>query len=333
MKRLLFVLLPLLCWFDGFAQDAIPMPGNRAEAFVAATPGYRFHSDFWMNLHHYLYGITGGGPFDRSGYAEENAACFAEQSSTSGWADAKDFYREHLGGHQHRGGALRAIRYQINTLGTAASTDSVVVAAFAHLQAAAPAYRACLWDTHDARNRAVVGELVTMLVQHARPLQDQLSNYYYDAWPQDLVVDLAAYTDFAGANTESGPGLADHMMLSSAKAAGQGFGGLETLLHEASHIMFGPRHGAIARSLQGASAELDIRSPRGLWHALSFHTSGWVVQRAAEANGIAYTPYWLEQGLFSDFVSPIEIHWQAYLDGTATMDEAITNLLRALAEE
>lgn len=316
------------------AQAPIPAPGNRAGAFVASTPGYRFHSDFWVNLHQYLYGIGGGGPEERAGFEAENEACVdrLDAETRQSWQAALTYYRADLGALPHRRGTLRALRYRLTTLGRFASDDPTVGEALVHLEAAAPAYRACLWDAHDARNRARIGEWVDLLVRYARPLQDRLSEVYRDAWPRDLVVDVVSYADFAGANTETGPGLVDHLMIAATDAPA-GFADLETLLHEPGHIVLGPFHGAVADALRTAAEEGGGRPPRGLWHAILFHTAGEFVREVAAREGEDHTPHWIEGGLFADYRHAVEAHWQPYLDGEAELEAAARALLRSLADD
>lgn len=310
--------------------------GNRDVAFVAATPGYKFHSDFWLNLHQYLYGITGGGPENRTGFDEENAACFLSLDETHAepWRAAVRYYKEHIATRENRRDPLmEAIRYKLNNLGTYYHANPQLADVLRLLERAALAYWVCLWDQHDARNRALIGELVTMLARYARPLQDELSTYYRAGWPASVSVDVVSYVSFAAANTTSRPGLVDHIMVASAQGGMERFDGLETLLHEASHLMFGARHGAVTRALWAAADSLDVDMPRGgLWHAISFHTSGTVVQDVAAAQGVEYEPYWLRTGIFTQFEAAIRQHWQPYLDGQVDLDEAALCLIRALTQ-
>ena len=332
--RITYALIGLLATApapDADAQHALPVMGNRDLSFVAATPGYRFYSDFWLNLHTYLYGITGGGPDERAGFEEENQECFAELDAelAKSWRAAVVFYHKNLAQLWHRGGTMREIRYRLTTLGDSISPDPVADAAIAHLVVAAPAYQECLWRRHDVRNREAISDLVMMVVLYAPAAQERLSVYYRAGWPEGVNVDVAAYTDYAGANTESGPGLADHVMLASASSETRGFSGLELLLHEVSHIVYGPRHGAVSRSLRAAAASLEAQLPRELWHAISFYTSGIVVEEAAAAGGTEYTAYRERHDVYPEYTSVLDEHWKSYLDGEIGLDEAARRVIAA----
>ncbi|MDX1421157.1 MAG: hypothetical protein R3181_14425 [Rubricoccaceae bacterium] len=332
---LLGVVLVLGAAWPCQAQEAIPLMGNRDQALVAATPGYRFYSDFWTNLHQYLYGIGGGGPEEGAGFAEEVASCIdalgAERAGP--WREAVAYYRETLGALPHRRGFMRAVRYRLSTLGRHASDDPRMPLVLGHLRAAAPAYRACLWDLHDTRNRARIGDWVSMLVRYAPPLQRRLSIAYRGPWPGDLAVDVVSYVSYATADTETGIGLVDHVMVASTMEDPTGFSALETLLHEPGHILFGPFHGTLSRTLQEAADQLGVEPPDWLWHAIMFYTSGELVRELAASQGVDYTPYWIEHALAPEYEAPIREHWQPYLDGEVDMMRAALDLVRATTSE
>lgn len=114
-------------------------------------------------------------------------------------------------------------------------------------------------------------------------------------------MDVVSYVSFAKANTTGGPGRVDHILIASGQGGIDGFDSLETLLHEASHIMFGARHGAVTDALRAAGEE--------------------------------YEPCWLRNDLFTSYQQAIREHWEAYLDGDAELEEVTARLVRELATE
>lgn len=308
------------------AQEAIPAMGNRALSFVASTPEARFYSDFWLNLHDYLYGRV------REGLPEEGADCIAAlpEAESGAWRAVEAFYEAEMPDRHHRRDPLiRAIRYRL--AGTAREHDPLADSTLVILAAAAPAYRACLWDTHDTRNRERIAELLRVVLVHGPTLRYYLERVYRADWPAGLVVDLAPYAAFA--NTSEGRGEEPHTMLSNTHPNLIGWSGLEILFHEGSHSMFNARHGEVARALSAASAETGVELPDQLWHAISFHTSGRIVQEMAAAEGDEYTPYYVRRGIFPDLQPVLEAHWEPYLYRQATMDEAALAVVRALGAE
>ena len=326
--------MPLLCLalvvgttWTCHAQEAIPSMGNRELSFVASTPEARFYSDFWLNLHDYLYGRV------REGLPEEEPGCIAAlpEAERGPWRTAEAYYEAEMPDRHHRRDPLiRAIRHRL--AGTATEHAPIADSTLAILTAAAPAYRACLWEIHDNRNRERIAELLRLVVVHGPTLRYYLEQVYQADWPEDgLVVDLAPYAAFA--NTSGGRGAEPHTMLSNTHPNLLGWSGLEILFHEGSHTMFGARHGEIARALSTASAETGVEPPGQLWHAISFHTSGLIVQEMAAAEGVQYTPYYIRRGIFSDLQPILEAQWEPYIYRKATMDEAALAVMRALGAE
>ncbi|MDX1530741.1 MAG: hypothetical protein R3362_04375 [Rhodothermales bacterium] len=333
--------LPLLATFGlliGAAQaQPAPLPavGQAAASRVASTPGYDFHSDFWLNLHDYLYGVVGGGPGDAA-LPEEGTDCLAalpaEQAAP--WNEALAFYRDAMAERHHRRDPLvRTLRYRLSGL-VPGEPEAEFEALMDLLRGAAPAYRACLWDAHDARNRARVDELVALLERHARPIQQALAEAYRSPWPEAVRADVVSFSNYAGASTASGPGLPPHTMFSSTDPDTGGLSGLELLLHEASHAMFGPRHGAVSEAFHAAADAQQRPMPSGLWHAVSFYTSGEAVREAAAEAGLTYEPYALRVGLFErafeGYLDPLRQHWQPYLDGAVSLEEAALGVIGAI---
>jgi hypothetical protein len=307
--------------------------GNRERSLVASTPEATFYSDFWLNLHDYLYGRVGGGPGEKR-IPEEGTACIAAlpEAERDAWRAAEAYYEAEMPDRHHRTDSLvRAIRHRLAVIAT--EHTPLVDATLTLLSEAAPAYQACLWEVHDARNRERIGEMLRVVVPHGPALRDRLERTYQDDWPAGIVVDVTSYASAAGANTTSGPGEVPHMMISNTDPDLVGWCGLELLFHEGSHVMFGNRHGEVARAVIRASEAAGIARPPALWHALSFHTSGRIVQEMASAEGSAYTPYYRRRGIFADFVPVFEEHWNPYLDGEVTMDEAASAVVRAFGAE
>lgn len=308
------------------AQEAIPSMGNRELSFVASAPEARFYSDFWLNLHDYLYGRV------REGLPEEKSDCISAlpDAERGPWRAAEAYYEAEMPDRHHRRDPLiRAIRQRF--AGTAIEHAPIADSALAILTAAAPAYRACLWETHDTRNRERIAELMSLLLVQGPTLRNYLERAYQAEWPEGLIVDLAPYAAFA--NTSGGPGVEPHTMLSNTHPNLNGWSGLEILFHEGSHTMFSTRSGAVGRALSTASAESGVKPPGQLWHAISFHTSGRIVQEMAAAEGVQYTPYYIRRGIFSDLQPVLEAHWEPYLYRQATMDEAALAIMHALGSE
>ncbi len=313
------------------AQQPAAAGTDRPDAFVAATRAFAFHSDPRLNLHDFLvWRLASEEPVDPA------PECLSGQLD----ADREAFERAlaHYGetltdrnpGH---GRLMLALRYElVGYPRVDVLPDSATAPTLERLEAALPTYRACWWERHDSRNREWIAEAVPLLIAHEDALRARLAESYRAEWGERIPVDVAGYVN--GANTVVNP---DHIVITSADPAYEGYGALEMLFHEASHTLLGPRAGgAIPEALEAASREVGLgRTPRGLWHVVLFYTAGRVTQNLLAERGISgYRPYVYREGLFDrvwpEYREPLETHWEAYLDGRVGMKEAARRLLAAL---
>lgn len=203
-----------------------------------------------------------------------------------------------------------------------------------HLEAAVPAYEACWWSDHDARNRAWIALAVELLADHEDPLRARHAHLYGAEFTGPLPVDVVGYVSSAGAGTVVNP---DHILVSSADPRHAGEAALEIIFHEASHTLLGPGTGAVWAALAGADVPDAGRLVHEVWHPVLFYITGKAVAERLAADGSGeYEPYLYRTGLLDQawpgFREPLENHWQLYLDGTVDLNEAAHRLLEAVRE-
>jgi polyhydroxybutyrate depolymerase len=203
-----------------------------------------------------------------------------------------------------------------------------------HLESAAPAYKACWWPDHDARNRAWIAAVVGFLAEHGDALRSRHAQLYGADWAEPLPVDVVGYVSPAGAGTVVNP---DHILVSSADPRHAGEAALEIVFHEASHTLLGPGHGLVWTALAGADVPGAERLARQLWHPVLFYTTGKAVaERLSGHRGDEYEPYIYRTGLLDrawpHLRTPLEEHWQPYVDGTVDLEEAARRLLEAVRD-
>lgn len=314
-------------WTPALAQENT-MP-DREAAFVAATHAFRFHSDARLNLHDLLVWRLVS---DEA--VEPRPSCLADlpDEEREAFRAAEAFYQARLGlDAPDRGDVILDLRFHlIGDPDVDIAPDSVVSGAVGHLDAALPAYEACWWDDHDARNRRWIAEMLPRVRAHEDAITPRLSQLFQEDWTLPMAVDVAGYASRNGANTIVNP---DHVLISGVQGAHEGFSGMEILFHEASHSLVHPRFGAVAEALSEASRDAGLaRPPSQLWHVLLFYTTGRVVEARLEESGAGpYEPYLYSEGLFDrawpEYRAPVETWWQPYIDGEATMMEAMTGLI------
>lgn len=317
---------------DGAAQEPDGAAPDRADAFVASTRVFSFHSDPRVNLHDMLlWRLSSAEPVDA------RPECLASLAARErrGFEEAAAFYEERLSESvRDRGDVILDLRFHlVGHPGVDIAPDSAVAAAVRRLDAALPAYRACWWPDHDARNRRWIGDVIPRVIAFEDSTAARLSRHYRGDWELPIAVDAAGWGGARRAHTILNP---DHVLISAAPGIFEGKAALEILFHEASHTLVAPRHGAVARALAAAAREEGLeRPPPELWHVLIFYTTGHVVRTlVAERDGAEYEPYIYATGLFDRawprLREPVERHWRPYLEGRIGMEEAARRLVRAV---
>ena len=325
----------------GAARERLQLstPGR---SFAQADSPFRFHSRFWVNLHHFAYeqALLTAEPARPRGTSGAVAALDGlDDEEKAAWNRLLDHYRQELIDRDllFNGYLVRldwALGRLDETSDEGALVESGVDSVLAELlTAAAPGYRRDTWPVHDAANRGWIDE-VSPLVSRYVALGGQLAEAYRSHWPREPIeVDVIVFANWAGAYTTTDP---NHIRISSSLEANRSLGGLEGVFHEASHTMVGGRRGAVAEGIRRESERLDIEPPPRLWHAILFYTTGERVAKMLEQDGVeGFVPFAVAYGLWERgewpaYRTALEAHWQPYLDGRATFEEALAGTVSAL---
>lgn len=317
----------LLAWGALYAT-AYALP-ERSSVEVARTTSFVFYSDALINLHDFLVWNA------RSRESVEPAAeCLARQAAIPRAAFAAALAHYQVFARPSGDRLLLALRYRLAGYGDLGLADPAAVeAAMERLAPAATVYAHCWWPAHDARNRRWIAQLQPLLDTHGPALHARLATLYGKAPARPLPVDVVGYGSFSGADSVTDP---DHLLVSSLRPSNQGHAALEIVFHEASHTLFGPRiEGPLWQALQAAARDRHVTLPADFWHALLFRTTGDAVRAQLSTVGIDYLPYIDSQGLFErswgGFRTPLERHWQPYLDGKLSRADALSRLVEAFA--
>jgi hypothetical protein len=195
----------------------------------------------------------------------------------------------------------------------------VDAALIATLERAAPVYRRLWWPRHDSANRKWMARMRELLALHGDSMAAWESRAFRKAWSTTPVrVDVAPYTNWAGAYTTEGP---PHITVSSENVAGQDDQGFEILFHEVLHTMDDSLRSALVAAFRSSGKT----PPRDMTHTFIFYTAGALTQRAIPGH-MTYGEKNRLWGRVPDFRRALPLLqriWQPYLDGKATFDEAI----------
>jgi hypothetical protein len=307
---------------------------NQAQAM------FEFQSDAWMNLHHLLYeeALRRYPQRDGSRMASLLGPTRLTPDELAAWDAAVSYYdREFIAqGRDLLGDAgLRQVKLALTQqAGQPQLGEPVPQALREVLQRAAPVYSAHWWPAHDAANRQVIASLTAPLQKYGPRLQRDLLAAYAGGWPGGaqarVRVDVVFYANWEGAYSFTTPAQVTLASIPDERAAG--WRKLEMLLHETSHTLFAKLGADIT-----AAAQRLGREPGELWHATLYFTTGEIVRRTLEQDGITdYVPLAYQNGLFaadsewSLYARALEKHWQPYLSGSKDYESSLIGLVDAM---
>jgi len=286
---------------------------------------YHLQSNAWVNLHQRLmYEARFGDVPPLEGLSGDEAAT---------WKAAVDAYRAWLGKRSPiMDSELIALNKSLSETRGGRAPKGIPDAAAKALLPAMPLYGKEQWAADDRANRFWISVAQPLLASAASELIAAHERAYGVPFPKRIRVDVVSYGWEFGAYTV-GDGEAVHAVIQSTDPGSQGFAALEALMHEPSHGIVEPDHGAIGADLARAAAELKVQPPYNLWHALLFYTSGELTRRALAARGVPnYTPV-IQVGMFDrqfkGFREAFDAHWRAWLDGKTTREEAMRQIVLA----
>jgi hypothetical protein len=292
-----------------------------ATAFPSAQqkPLFTFHSNAWLNLHHYVRAAARGGPAP-TGLTED------EQTQ---WAAGVEFYKPYAARDVLRDDGMVAIASALRGAEGKNTLDGIAIdpALKSMLERLMPIYRTHWWPQHDRANREWITAIVPLVERHGAAISQSLLRTYGTTWPAEpMHVDLSVVAGPVG-----GFSVNNHITISSSDPSYRGYAGLEMVFHEASHGL--GLFPVLIQPLDRAAAEQKVTLPPQLWHAVLFYTAGEMTMRELKARGIDYSPY--ANAAFYDNMcrlgcfAKIAEHWTPHLDGKRSIADALLALVAA----
>jgi hypothetical protein len=295
---------------------------------------FEFHSDFWVNLHHFLY-VTARA---RAGLDATRSAVTSALSDTAGfgalsraqqdaWNDALAYYGRAVASRDILfDSSLVAVNDRLAELETATTvggTTNLDPGIAAALDRAAPVYRALWWPRHDASNRRWTARAVAVLAEHGDAAARAEAGAFHHSWPATSVrVDVSAYTNWAGAYTTEYPSHVNVRSTDTPPSDGPTI--FETLFHEVLHTMDDSLFAVLRTSFRASGK----RWPRDPTHPFIFYTAGEVTRRLfpghvpfAEQVGM-----WTRNPDFARMLPLLRAHWQPCLDARGSLEEAMRRI-------
>ena len=282
-----------------------------------SKPLFAFHSNPWLNLHHFVRAAARGGP----------APTVLSDEESRPWAEGVEFYKQYAARDLLLDAGMVDVKSALRGAEGKPSLDGIEIDAAlkATLERLMPIYRRRWWPEHDRTNRAWIAAVQPLLDRHGTALSQALTRTYETTWPSDPVpVDVSVTAGPNGAYTTGPP---THVTMSSTDRSLQGLASLEMLFHESSHS---PVSNLFLR-VREAATEQNVPVPPQLWHAVLFYTAGELTSRELTANGVAYSAY-ADQGLYTNLCGAgcrekIAEHWTPRLDGKRSVGDSLSALV------
>jgi hypothetical protein len=299
-------------------------PAAAGQERVTTQAGLDFYSSFWVNLHHRLHADARDGKnrVDVTGWPAEDRTV---------WATAIEFYARDLAHRDLRTGTgMTIISGKLSGAG-----DSIAALGLSEdhqrvLEAAAAVYRRHQWPHDDRANRAWITDVTSRFERIRTRVVPRLEAFYRLPWYSDAQrarIDIVYVGNARGGYTWTYPEV--HTVIDAADATYQGWLGVEMTLHEASHGRMDAFTAALDSALRAAKKEEGI-----LWHTVQFFVVGEIMKRTLAADGVAFTSYLYQTGLFdrawAQYKPHVESIMGAWLDGHLEWNDAIVKLAAAI---
>jgi hypothetical protein len=283
---------------------------------------FTFHSNAWLNLHHYVRASARGGP-PPIGLTED------EQKQ---WAAGLEFYQPYAQRDVLLDDRMVAIKYALRGAEGKTHLDGIALnpSLKTMLERLMPVYQRRWWAGHDRGNREWIAAVQPLIDRHGAAISQALTRVYGVTWPKEPIhVDVSVTAGPVGAYTTGDP--TPHVVISSTDTGYRGYRALEMVFHESSHAL--GLFPVLIQPLDRAAAEQNVALPPQLWHAVLFYTAGEPTTRELTAHGIAHTPY-ADPNFYTRMCGAscrdtIAAHWTPHLDRTRSMQDALSTLVAA----
>lgn len=301
-------------------------------AEIASTPRFVFHSDPWVNLHHFLYHEARNTVLREEilrgrvrTYAADREVELSEEERAV-WEEVLETYAGYGREHLFFDETLFEIGVTVMHGPEAFPEGPQAEPAYAALRRVMPIYREHWWPRHDATNRERIAEVAGYLATYGEAMAERIAAGYGVAWPEPIRVDVTNYSGRHGAYTTGDP---NHIVLASPGDWFPGLLAVDVLFHEAGHTL--PFEDEILPRSEAAAAAAGV-DEGGVWHAFLFYVPS---QAAYEVLPEGHTPYaYAEDGpLAEGRMSRHEPYIRAALEGSDDLDEAFRSIHEARAAD
>jgi hypothetical protein len=275
MKRLAIVITVVMLLSPSFPS-----------AQSTTTSLFSFHSNPWLNLHHFIRVVARG----------VTANADLSPAERMAWDTGVQFYKPYGQRDVLFDEGMVKIAAVLHQAEGKSTLDGFDLDADLRrtLQQVMPVYQKYWWPEHDRTNREWIAAVQPLVDRHGAAIGQAIARAYNASWPSTPVaVDV---TNFAGQAGAFSTGNEPHVTVSSRDASYKGYAALEMVFHEGSHAW----DQLLIDGLDNAAKANNVMLPRQLWHFVLFYTAGELTTRELNARGInAYVMYAVKGDVYS----------------------------------
>jgi hypothetical protein len=159
--------------FAALFPTCVTVAQGPAQTTVTASERFGFHSDPWINLHHFLYQwarLDLGLSMGRVPASMPERASLTQLSSDErrDWSRGLEFYRDSVAGRNHFDAEMLLLKRDLMNLAgdPLARPPDRIKGIAAALSSAMPVYERTWWPDHDQANRTWIAALMPRLQKH-----------------------------------------------------------------------------------------------------------------------------------------------------------------------
>ena len=288
MRALAFTILIL------FTISVGALSAQQSSSIIDTSHYFVFHSNYWINLHHFLYQKANGSQqrkLQEDGntlvdIGEESIYNSLESADRSAYDAAVRYYQDSLADKSlfNLSGIRVVLQSQrSNQLSSAALPGDYIEI----MNRFSNVYAKHYWPLHESRNDLVMEKAINQIKSLETAAVPRLAQMAGLDWPDVKIrVDLTAYANYAGAYTPTRPRM--NIFISTLDPFATSTDFIETVFHEGSHVVF-TRESEFRSAIYFTSEKMGIEFPRSLWHAGQFYLCGRLIQDMLATRELEHT--------------------------------------------
>ncbi|MBK6446333.1 MAG: hypothetical protein IPF81_13860 [Bacteroidetes bacterium] len=305
---------------------------------IAETHYFEFHSNYMLNLHHFL--MQKGFKYKLASSEQEKTfdALFGTDASVSASETEKQnilkavvFYANNQANRNMLfDPEMTELKYALEEMNSVddLSASKIPAEVQTALKQADVYFQKNDWLAQDKRNRTFLLDKIETIRKIEEQTIAKCERVYQYKWNgKKFRIDLVDYATFFGAYTTTEPFV--NAVISSSDKRHEGSQGIEVNFHEVSHAMSDGLFGAQMHFCDSMHLQMD----HNVWHTLLFYTTGKIVQQQLASLGQEHELYLLKNKLAElnpnvrKVVDAVLKNGPALLDGKKNTQETVLAVL------